>query len=307
MRRRLLGGTPPVAGGRAHTTAATHAAGSPTTRADASATTWHSAASTRSRAQPQRRRYHRAPTSTGTRSPTTSPRGSARCRSRPRTQPHRPGRSRTTPTMRGRNPATTTATATAATTAEPRATDATHRPRPCATSGTTKNTELGGTAALCTLPAPGSEKHPATHSNCARCQQQAPRAHRGRQRHRAEGQRRPGTQQHLASRERSLLLFLLLLLLRRVGGGLIVVHRLGRHRDHRRPRCRRRSLSFHCLCCHLSSLKYCSAWSGLPSSAGTESRAIHTAQSPASAPVKCSTHHQAESRPVHATSAAATV
>src|SRR5690606_18483291 len=121
-----------------------------------------------------------------------------------------------------------------------------------------------------------------------------------------EGQRRSGTQQHLASRERSLLLFLLLLLLRRVGGGLIVVHRLGRHREHRRPRCRRRSLSFHCLCCHLSSLKYCSAWSGPSSSAGTESRAIHTAQSPASAPVTCSTHHQAESRPVHATSAAAT-
>lgn len=49
--------------------------------------------------------------------------------------------------MRGRNPATTTATATAATTAEPRATDATHRPRPCATTGTTKGA-LGGTAAL---------------------------------------------------------------------------------------------------------------------------------------------------------------
>src|SRR5690606_41511091 len=42
MRRRLLGGTPPVAGCRAHTTAATHATGSPTTRADANATTWHS-------------------------------------------------------------------------------------------------------------------------------------------------------------------------------------------------------------------------------------------------------------------------
>src|SRR5690606_21426531 len=179
------------------------------------------------------------------------------------------------------------------------------RPRPCATTGTTKAPPLGGTAAPCTPPAPGSGKHPATHNNCARRQQQAPRAHRGRQRHRAAGQRRPGTQQHLASRERSLL-SLLLLLLRRVGGGLIVVHRLGRHRDHRRPRCRRRSLSFHCLCCHLSS-QYCSAWSGVPSSAGTESRAIHTAQSPASAPVKCSTHHQDESRPVHATSAAATV
>src|SRR5690606_16543512 len=148
MRQRLLGGTPPVAGRRAHTTAATHATGSPTaTRADASATTWHSATSPRSTAQPQRRRYHRAPTSTGTRRPTPSPRGTARCRSRPRTQPHRPGRSRTTPPLRGRNPATTTATATAATTAEPRATDATHRPRPCATTGTTKAPAVGGTAA----------------------------------------------------------------------------------------------------------------------------------------------------------------
>src|SRR5690606_29784036 len=99
------------------------------------------------RPRPDRRQDHRAPASTGTRPRTTTPRGSARSRSGPRTQPRRPAPSRTTPTMRGRNPATTTATATAATPAEPRATDATHRPRPCATAGTTKGA-LGGTAAL---------------------------------------------------------------------------------------------------------------------------------------------------------------